>query len=267
MAIPTSLRSYGSAPFSIALIHGGPGAGGEMAPVARVLSAGGRGVLEPMQTARSLDGQVEELRAVLEEHADLPATLIGFSWGAWLSFIVAARHPALARKLILVGSGPFEARYVSQLRETRLARLRAEEREEWRFTSQALEAPATPDRDALLECLGRLTRKTDAYDPLPADADEADRIGLQGDVYHEVWRAAAELRRSGELLRLGERVACPVVAIHGDHDPHPAEGVREPLTGVLKDFRFIVIERCGHTPWIERQARDAFYAALQDHLE
>ena len=96
-----NLRTYGQAPFSVAVIHGGPGAGGEMAPVAREL-ASDRSVLEPIQTATSLEGQVAELRAVLEIHGDLPITLIGFSWGAWLSFIVAARYPAIVGKLILV---------------------------------------------------------------------------------------------------------------------------------------------------------------------
>ena len=28
-----------------------------------------------------------------------------------------------------------------------------------------------------------------------------------------------------------------MIAIHGDYDPHPAEGVEKPLATVLKDFR------------------------------
>ena len=103
-------RRYGSSPFSVAVIHGGPGAGGEMAAVARELCSG-RGVLEPLQTAHSLQGQVEELKGLLEENAQLPATLIGFSWGAWLSFILAARYPAMVKRLVLIGSGPFEEKY------------------------------------------------------------------------------------------------------------------------------------------------------------
>ena len=63
-----------------------------------------RGVLEPLQTATSLEGQVEELRAVLEANADLPVTLVGHSWGAMLGFIFSARHPDFVNKLILVGS-------------------------------------------------------------------------------------------------------------------------------------------------------------------
>ncbi len=78
-----NLRFYGSPPFRVAVLHGGPGAPGEMAPVAQEL-AHERGVLEPLQTAETVDGQVEELRAVLETHANLPVTLIGWSWGAWL---------------------------------------------------------------------------------------------------------------------------------------------------------------------------------------
>ncbi len=49
-------RRYGSSPFSVAVIHGGPGAGGEMNAVARELGAG-RGILEPLQTAHSLQTQ------------------------------------------------------------------------------------------------------------------------------------------------------------------------------------------------------------------
>jgi len=74
-------RRYGSAPFAVALIHGGPGAGGEMAEVAVELCSG-RGILEPLQTARSLPAQVDELKELLEQSIQLPVTLIGFSWGA-----------------------------------------------------------------------------------------------------------------------------------------------------------------------------------------
>jgi pimeloyl-ACP methyl ester carboxylesterase len=59
-----------------------------------------------------------------------PVVLIGFSWGAWLSYIVAARYPALIRKLLLVASGPFDERYVPRFRETRLQRLHEQDQAE-----------------------------------------------------------------------------------------------------------------------------------------
>jgi pimeloyl-ACP methyl ester carboxylesterase len=58
-----------------------------------------------------------------------------------------------------------------------------------------------------------------------------------------------------------------VVAIHGDYDPHPAEGVEKPLDSVLRRFRFVLLKNCGHRPWAERQARDAFYRVLEEELE
>jgi pimeloyl-ACP methyl ester carboxylesterase len=209
---------------------------------------------------------VEELREVLQKHGDPPVTLIGFSWGAWLSFVVAARYPVIVKKLILVASGPFEERYVPQLRDTRLSRLGSAERAEFEATLKALNDPVTVDRDMLLARLGALTATADALDPIVGQARESDRVGPWGDIFQSVWGEAAELRRSGELLRLGSRIDCPVVAIHGDYDPHPAEGVRKPLVTVLRRFRFILLENCGHRPWIERQARDAFYRVLEDEL-
>ena len=62
-----NLRTYGKAPFNVAIIHGGPGVAGEMAPVAREL-ASDWGVLEPLQTAALLEGQIEELKTVLEKN-------------------------------------------------------------------------------------------------------------------------------------------------------------------------------------------------------
>jgi pimeloyl-ACP methyl ester carboxylesterase len=87
-------RTWGNAPFAVAVIHGGPGAAGEMAPVAREISLS-QGVIEPFQTEQTVTGQVRELKNVLTDRGDLPVTLIGHSWGAILSFIVTAKNPAL----------------------------------------------------------------------------------------------------------------------------------------------------------------------------
>ena len=82
-------RTHGSPPYTVAVMHGGPGAAGDMAAVAERL-ARERGVLEPLQTASTLDRQVEELAAVLQQHGQPPVVLIGYSWGAWLSLIPGA---------------------------------------------------------------------------------------------------------------------------------------------------------------------------------
>lgn len=258
-------RTYGRAPFSVAVIHGGPGAAGEMAPVAREL-ASRRGVIEPLQTAASVAGQVEELKTVLEGNGDLPVTLIGYSWGAWLSLLLAASHPSFVKKLILVSSGPWEEKYVPRLQETRLSRLSEEERAEYQAAIKALSDPAAGNKDSALERLGALAEKTDSFDPVLHGSEEQGLVDAGGDIFHNVWKEAAELRKSGKLLEYAKLVRCPVVAIHGDYDPHPAAGVQEPLSAALQDFRFHLLEHCGHTPWMEKQAREAFYRTLKDEL-
>jgi len=235
-----------------------------MAPVARRLAAR-RGVLEPLQTARSIDGQIEELRTVLSRHAEIPAVLIGFSWGAWLSLLLASRHAELVRKLILISSGPLTESHAAQLRTARLQRLNESERLEFEAAVAALEHSSDRDCDASLARLGQLASKADNYAPLAES--ERPAVHLSGDIYREVWAQAAELRRTGELLKRARQVRCPVVAIQGDYDPAPAHGVSEPLSAVLPDFRVVRLEKCGHIPWLERHAREEFHRVLLSEIE
>lgn len=64
----------------------------------------------------------------------------------------------------------------------------------------------------------------------------------------------------------GKQIMCPVVAIHEDYDPHPAEGVKDPLSRILKNCRLVTLKNCGHDPWIEPYAKDKFYEVLKEEL-
>ena len=255
-----NLRKYGEPPFAVAVVHGGPGAPGEMSPVAGELSSVG-GVLEPLLTAASVNGQVEELRAALEENGRLPLSLIGFSWGAWLSVIFTAHYPTYVNKLILLSSGPFEEKYAANIMNTRLQRLRGGERREAKALYEA-SISSTLSRDSLTR-FGQLVSKADSYDLLP---DESQPSPANPEVYRSVWDEANKLRNSGRLLEIARLIKCPVVAIHGDYDPHPADGVKHPLSRAIKDFRFVLLQKCGHYPWRERNARDAFYRILNAEI-
>jgi pimeloyl-ACP methyl ester carboxylesterase len=256
-----NLRVYGLKPFRVAVLHGGPGAPGEMAPVAREL-ASITGVLEPLQTATSLEGQVRELHSVLKERGDPPATLIGWSWGAWLGYIFTARYSPFVRKLLLIGAPPYEESYAAGILPTRLSRLSEAERLEVFSLVEALNDPAT-DKNALMARFGGLMDRADSFDPLP---QKNELLAYQYDINIRVWPQADEMRRSGRLLEMGKKIRCPVVAIHGDYDPHPAEGVKKPLSLVLRDFKFILLSNCGHHPWIEREAKERFYEVLKEEI-
>jgi len=259
------LRTYGNQPYKAALIHGGPGAVGEMEPIARELAAD-FGVIEPIQTEITVEGQVKELKETLEAHTDQPIVLIGFSWGAWLSYIVTSKYPHWVKKLILIGSGPYEPQYLSQIGETRLSRLTQTEREEYDTIIALLNDPEGEGKFEKFARLGQLTAKTDRFDAMDVPYARPNLGAAAENQFHEVLNEAQEMRTDGKLLAFADQIQCPVIAIHGDYDPHPSAGVREPLSARLDDFRFIRLEYCGHKPWIERQAKDKFYKILRKEI-
>src|SRR5690606_6159450 len=147
-------------------------------------------------------------------------------------------YPDLVRKLILVGCPPFEERYAPAVHLTRMSRLGAEERREASSILRLLVGPGNAGAEeskGALRRLGAILSKADSYDPILSESADVD---IQVEAFQAVWREAAELRKSGRLLVLGRRIDCPVVAIHGEYDPHPSDGVRLPLSSVLKSNRF-----------------------------
>ncbi|MBN1176754.1 MAG: alpha/beta hydrolase [Dehalococcoidales bacterium] len=257
-----NVRLYGEKPYTIAVVHGGPGAPGEMAPVARELSRD-YGVLEPLQTKDSIDGQVEELAEVLKEYGNPPIVLVGWSYGATLGYILTAKYPALIRKLILVGATSFIEKYAASVVYDELTRLTEEERAEVFSLEESIRGDYGGDKSASLARLFRLFIQADSYDPLP---HKEEVLEYQPEINERIGREVRKLLASGQLIKMGKRIRCPVAAIHGDHDPRLAEGVREPLARVLKDFRFILLEKCGHEPWQEKSARAKFYEVLKKEI-
>jgi len=255
-------RTYGKAPYIIAVVHGGPGVAGEMAPVAREISQS-HGVIEPFQTERTLSGQVAELKNVLAGQGNLPVVLVGHSWGAMLSYIFTAKNQSMVKKLILVSSGVFDESYAAGIMSTRLHRLSREDRSLLDSLVTKLNAPENRDKNKIFKEFGEIIDKADSLNPLP---HKNPVIEYRYDIYENVWKQAQELRIRGELVALGAQILCPVIAIHGDYDPHPADGVRVPLIRVIKNFRFYLLKHCGHKPWLERSARDKFYQILRKEL-
>ena len=253
-------RKYGSPPFAVVMLHGGPGAPGSMQEPAVLLSSK-TGILEPLLASPSITGQTDGLYEIIMQHCHPPVILIGHSWGAWLAFLFAAKYPGLAKKLILIGAGSFEPQYNENLMKIRSDRLSEKENDEATILSALVNQGIASDSD--FRRFGELMSKADSYD---CDALEKGTLKFYPEVYQAVWKEAEKIRKSGELLAMGGKIACPVVAIHGMDDPHPAEGVEKPLKKVLHDFRFIALEKCGHYPWRERHAKVAFYEILGKEL-
>lgn len=258
----SNCRLYGKPPFKVALIHGGPGDPGSLKELAKILSRD-YDILEPLQTADSVNGQIEELKVTLNRYADLPIILIGHSWGAMLGYLFTAKYPTYIQKLIMVGSGLFDVKYAENIMSTSLSRLSKEKQSELNELMIRLDDDHN-DSDELFHKLGSIMKEADSFDPI--QLNPSDVIKGQYHIFNKVWPEAAKIRESGELLAVGKKINCPVIAIHGDYDPHPYQGVQIPLSTVLRNFTFILLNNCGHEPWNERQAKDQFIDFLRAHL-
>jgi len=250
-------RQFGTKPSKVVVLHGGPGGAGEIEPFARELGQRGYSVLEPYQTQKSVQRQVDELRSQIDLSCQPPVVVIGWSWGAWLGCLFAAQNPELVKKLILVGSGPFEAQYAQGIKDTRTSRLTEEE--------QAERGSLSPERGGARQ-IARLVELYDISDTYQRDASQIPQVDFDVSINVSVWREASAMREDGSLLEMVKRIRCPVIAIHGDYDPHPAAGVSEPLRAALPHATFKLLERCGHKPWQEVYAKGIFYRCLDQSI-
>lgn len=259
---PTRPRRRGRPPFRTVLVHGGPGAPGSLAAVARELSDT-FGVLEPWQTARTVAGQVEELTGQVEHWADPPVTLVGHSWGAWLSVLVAGQHPEQVRRVVLVGSAPFRTRYLDELRQRRRQHLTKGQWDELERLGRRMSDPGKRANRWALHRLGELAGIADSYSLIPEFRSE---VLVDPVTFRAVWPEAETMRRSGSLARALRRVRAPVTVLHGKDDPHPVRGVVKPLRDAGLRVRVVLLDRCGHEPWRERYGRRPFFEALRSEL-
>ncbi len=258
-------RLHGNKPYRAAIVHGGPGAPGSAFSLAKQLSAM-IGTIEPFQTKMTVTDQVEELSAQIAEYAREPVYAFGHSWGAWLSYLLAYRHPEAVRKIFLIGSGAFESRFVDEMDNRRISRFNDVEANEYRTVIDNLSNAAGEEKDALLARLGKIAGKADNYcvDDIPENRDAVTRIDAAQ--YEAVWREGAQLRETGFLTRIGPSIKTPIRIIHGAYDPTPVKGVLLPLKGLIEDLKCYKIEKSGHEPWKERYGKEEFWRIVRLEL-
>jgi pimeloyl-ACP methyl ester carboxylesterase len=266
MRAPITVRRYGTKGPAVVLVHGGPGAPGTLAPVARALEDGWR-VLEPLQRTReqsplSVEVHLDDLHGVMPPQ---PTAMVGHSWGAMLALCYAARHPDRVERLVLVGCGTFDKEARAQLRRERKRRIEAKG---IAGDVAALEArlrdETDPGRtDAILRELGDLTDAIDHYDALP---EKDETLDIDGPGHKEAWEDMLRLQEEGVYPAAFVAVRAPVTMLHGEYDSHPGPAIRDSLAPYLRELTYRSFPRCGHTPWVERHAREPFLEALRENL-
>ena len=258
-------RVYGNKPYNIILLHGGPGAPGSLSSLGKMLSEE-YGLIEHLQESDSIDGQIKEIKEIYDTHDKEPFIIIGHSWGAWLGYLFAAKHSECVNKLILMGAGPFESKYINEMNETRENRFTDEDREILSKQWEVLKNGTSEEKKKeAFGVMGKVMSRIDCYRVFD-DIKEEEITEYKPQAFFKLMDEANSMRKSGELLYKGKDIKCHVTAIHGDYDPHPYKGVEDTLSNVITDFNMVLIEKCGHYPWKEVHGRNQFLELLSDLL-
>jgi pimeloyl-ACP methyl ester carboxylesterase len=259
-------RLHGLAPYGAVAVHGGRGAPGSAYTLAKGLAAI-VGTIEPFQTERTIDGQVDELAAQIRNITSDAVFVLGHSWGAWIVLLLTHRYPKLIQKAFLIGSGVISSKYINRIAERRIAAFAEEEAKEYHRIDEMLEMGTSMNPDGILRKLGELTEKSDSYCVEGIPENKESLIHIDGSQYLSVWNEGAKLRREGYFEQIASQLNRPIRVIHGAKDPSPIEGVVKPLQGRISDLKWYELPRCGHYPWKEKYARDQFWEIVRSEMK
>ncbi len=234
-----------------------------MAPVARRLGASFR-VLEPLQRGSgpeplTVDRHVADLHELVEHRCGgAPPALVGHSWGAMLALAYASAHPDRVLSLVLVGCGTFDAKSRDRLRATCEGRLTDSLRQRLQRLPHEF-----PDPDQRLQAMGDLILPTYSHELASTD-QEIEACDARA--HHETWEDMVQLQEAGFYPKAFVAIDAPVLMLHGATDPHPGSMIRASLEPHLPQLEYQEWQRCGHYPWLEKAARDEFFAVLSGWL-
>lgn len=213
------IRHYGESGPLVIAIHGGPGAPGSVAPVARELADQFR-VLEPFQrhagdAPLTVATHVADLHELVTAQDQAPA-IVGWSWGSMLALAYAAQWPESVARRVVINCGTFD------------------------------EASRAVFQHAVAEHPNAYF-----YDPITTNTEERE---LDERGHEEAWGDMLRLQRDGIYPAAFAAIKAPVLMIHGSEDPHPGPMIRDCLRRYIAHLEYRELPRCSHYPWLERHA-------------
>ena len=259
-------RTYGKNGPIVIVLHGGPAAIGEAAPVARGLSSRfvavealqrGSGP-EPLTVAR----HVEDLRQLVEGmESDRRPSIVGESWGAMLALAYASAYPDSVAAIVLAGCGTFDKASRARMNETIESRIDGGLRRRLQLLAQ--EYPDPGDR---LLAEKRLMETVYTCEPIAEDEQLELVEPFDTRANRETWNDMLRLQEDGTYPGAFSTITSPVLMLHGDYDPHPGRMIYESLKAHIPRIEYHELKNCGHSPWKERHARKEFFMLMTNWL-
>lgn len=249
---------------ALLVLHGGPGAHHDyLLPQMLELAnlAGGRELIfydqrgggrsrADASTPITWRTQVGDLGAVIGEFMLDAPVIVGYSWGGLLAMLYAAeaaRDASLPRPsaLVLVDPAPISRRHRAEF-EREFARRGASPR--IRELREDLAASGLRERDPEAYRQRNFELSVAGYFEDPDDASDLTPFRVSARVQQQVWESLGEydLAADGTLAR----IELPALIVHGRQDPIPLASSEE--AAQIMGAELVVIEDCGHVPYVEQ---------------
>ncbi len=251
-------RTYGTQGPAVFVLHGGPGAAGNMAPVARGLADTFR-VIEPYQRGSS-DAPLTVARHIADLYDEVSScdeprpALVGSSWGAMLALAYAAARPARSGPIVLIGCGTFDHAARERMHVICAERTNEDLRKRLEDLQQEI-----PDPNQRLGAMGSALLPIYAHDLVTTDLEFES---FDARAHHETWNDMLRLQDEGLYPAAFAAITAPVLMLHGALDPHPGRMIQASLTPHIPQLEYHEWPHCGHYPWLEKSTRDDFFHTL-----
>ena len=119
------------------------------------------------------------------------------------------------------------------------------------------------DPDERLKASAEAMTAIYSYDLLtsPHEEESVDARASQ-----ETWDDMLRLQTEGIYPAAFAAIKVPVLMVHGIFDPHPGRLIMKSLQPYLPQLDYRELERCGHYPWLEKAAAEAFFSLVRQWL-
>jgi len=255
------------------IVHGGPGLAHDylFKPFLR-LASGRRLVFYDQMGSGLSDGfregekagvaeLVEELEGVRRAFAPGAVDLAGQSWGADIAVHYAAKYPQHVKKLLLLEPAPGSSEYLPAFQRTILERLTPEDKE----TLAGYGKDPALASDPLL-CRKWMDLRFKAY-YFDAGRQDLEKLAyFDGPRVEKFFASSAmfgPVLMDFDLYGMMKGIVCPVLIIHGAHDPIPTAAV-ERMAHALPNAELRIVGESGHFVHVEKP--DEYFPAIERFL-
>jgi proline iminopeptidase len=203
---------------------------------------------------------VADFERVVDELRVDPLIVVGYSWGGLLALLYAVEAAAgrigpLPRQMLLVDPAPVSRRYRVEF-EAEFARRQSSPAV--RRLREELAASSLRERDPDTYRQRAFELSVAGYFADPDRARDLTPFRVVARVQHAVWDSLGDYDLVPEL----GSVRVPTLVVHGRQDPIPL-GSSEACARALA-ARLVVLEQCGHVPYVEQP--DALFDAAEAFL-